>query len=282
MAVTISTVLSAFNSVEGKPVKFDAGTEMVALADSKSAYGRTIRDLTVVALSGRWRDAKGIIVSDNRIEESMGVPVRHPRFRLNALTTSGLVFKTDADIKTNAAVWAYVVRMYNAGKVGRDLITETAKAVRAVKEMGDKRTMWLATPVPAREVKGRAPQVPDGVTPPVVEVTPPVVEVQEPDGELIVPENKPVIDVKKLDTGELLSLFHEVGDALVSKFARMAVTERLAFRENILLFVQATKPKSGATKPKVPAKAAPKAPGVTVLKIDTDTVPGKALVTAGK
>ena len=280
MAVTTKTLLSAFNSVEGKPVKFDDGTAIVAFAEDKSAYGRTLRDLAVVALSGRWRNAKGIIISDNGIEDAIGVPVRHPRFRLKALTDSGLKFLTNTDITDNAAVWAHVVRIYNSGKIGRDLITETAKAVRAVKEIGDKRTMWLATAVPKREVKERAAQPPTGVTPPVVDATP-VVEVQEPDGELIVPENRPVIDVKKLDTAELLSLFHEVGDALSGRFAKMLVADRLAFRENILLFVQATKPKSGS-KPKVPAKAAPKAPGVTVLKVDTDTVPGKALVTAGK
>lgn len=290
MTVTVKSVLAAFNASETKQVKYDDGAAMAALADNKSAYGRALRDVTVVALSGRWRDAKGIIVSDNQIEDRMGVPVRHPRFRLRALALSGLVFKTNTDITDNADVWAHVARMYNAGKAGRDLITATAETVKDLNDMGDKRTAWLNVAVPKRVVVPRAAQPNDGTsksTKEVPEVLPvPEVRVEdEESGELIVPENVPLVDVKSASTAELLSLFHSIGDALLGR--NLDSAERVTFRENVLLFSQATKPKTPAKatvgKPKVKvtetgapgSKAPAKAGVITGLKMD-DALPAKA------
>lgn len=230
MSTNIKSVLSTFNMPAGKAVKFEAGTAIVEFTEAKGAYPRTVRDIAIVALSGRWRNAGGSIMSDNSIEDAFGVPVRHPRFRLNALVKSGLEFKTDADIKDNALVWAHVSRMYNAGKAGRDLLTETAEKVKAVSDVADKRTTWLETAVPKRVTQNRTPQVPDGV-PPVVEPVVDEVTDTEEGAELIVPEDAPLVRVGALDTGELLSLLSDVGSELVGRFEAFQPGERIAFVE---------------------------------------------------
>jgi len=237
MSTSVKTVLSAFNSEAGKAVKYETGTAMVTLAESRSAYGRALRDITVVALSGRWLDQNGVTVSDNAIEARFGVPVRHPRARLTALTDSGLKFLTDIDVKANADVWNHVSRMFNAGKAGRDTMKETAAKVAAVVDVADKRAMWLETAIPARVVQNRK------ATPPTV---PPVTETTDTPDSVIVPENVPVIDVKNLSVADLLSLFHEIGDALTARLGSMELGDRKAFRENVAIL--ATAAKASATK----------------------------------
>lgn len=230
MSTNIKSVLSVFNAASSKAVSHEAGTAIVEFTEGKSAYGRAVRDLAIVGLSGRWRTAAGTIMSDNGIEDAFGVPVRHPRARLNALTTSGLVFKTDEDIKRNAAVWAHVSKMYNAGKDGRDLLKATAEKVKAVTEIEDKRTMWLETAIPKRVTTPRGGKPNDGTGKDVPEETPETdVKGTEDVPEVIVPEDVPLVRVGALDTAELLGLLSDVGSELVNRFASLKPGERIAF-----------------------------------------------------
>lgn len=232
MSTNIKSVLSTFNMASGKAVKFEAGQAIVKFTEDKSAYGRAVRDIAIVALSGRWRNEAGSIMSDNSIEDAFGVPVRHPRARLNALTKSGLEFKADADIKDNAAVWAHVSKMYNAGKAGRDLLTATAETVKGITDVADKRTAWLETAIPKRVTTPRGGKPNDGTGKEVPEVpeVPPVVE-EEEGAELIVPDDAPLVNVRALDTSDLLGLLSDVGSEFVNRFESLSTGERIAFVE---------------------------------------------------
>lgn len=236
MSTNIKSVLSAFNAASSKAVSHEAGTAIVEFTETKSAYGRAVRDIAIVALSGRWRTAAGTIMSDNGIEDAFGVPVRHPRARLSALITSGLEFKTDADIKDNAAVWAHVSKMYNAGKDGRDLLKKTAETVKAISDVADKRTAWLETAIPKRVTQSRAAQPPE----PKSDPEPVVNEVTDDENgaELIVPENAPLVNVKALNSAELLALFSDIGSEMVERFAALQSGERMALVEAVSVLSQ--------------------------------------------
>jgi hypothetical protein len=237
MRINISTVLSAFNSESGAEVKHDRATAMVAFADVKSAYGRAVRDITVVALSGRWRDDKGEIVSDNMIGHAFGIPVRQPRARLTALTASGLVFQTDADITANAAVWAHVSKMYNAGKDGRDVLKATAETIAAVPDVDDKRAMWLATPIPARQDSTRAAKPNDGTT-----GKDDTDALSESDAEAgnVPTDTTERFPIAEAETSTLLSYIVAIGTELTNRFPDMSTAERNAFKENLALLTQST------------------------------------------
>lgn len=239
MRITISSVLSAFNSEGGTEVKHDKATAMVAFSDSKSAYGRAVRDITVVALSGRWRDDKGEIVSDNAIGHAFGIPVRQPRARLNALTASGLVFQTDADITANAAVWAHVSKMYNAGKDGRDALKKASETIAAIVEIDDKRAAWLATAIPARVESKRAGQPNDGTKDKDKDSD----ALSESDAEAgnVPTDTAERFPIAEAETSTLLSYLVSIGTELSNRFADMSVAERGAFMENLALLTESTK-----------------------------------------
>lgn len=238
MRITISSVLSAFNSEGGTEVKHDKATAMVAFSDSKSAYGRAVRDITVVALSGRWRDDKGEIVSDNAIGHAFGIPVRQPRARLNALTASGLVFQTDADITANAAVWAHVSKMYNAGKDGRDALKKASETIAAIVEIDDKRAAWLATAIPARQDSTRAAKPNDGTTD---KETASAVSESDAEAGNVPTDTAERFPIAEAETSTLLSYLVSIGTELSNRFADMSVAERGAFMENLALLTESTK-----------------------------------------
>lgn len=238
MRITISSVLSAFNSEGGTEVKHDKATAMVAFSDSKSAYGRAVRDITVVALSGRWRDDKGEIVSDNAIGHAFGIPVRQPRARLNALTASGLVFQTDADITANAAVWAHVSKMYNAGKDGRDALKKASETIAAIVGVDDKRAAWLATAIPARQDSTRAAKPNDGTTD---KETASAVSESDAEAGNVPTDTAERFPIAEAETSTLLSYLVSIGTELSNRFADMSVAERGAFMENLALLTESTK-----------------------------------------
>lgn len=233
MRITISAVLSAFNSENGSEVKNDKGAAMVAFSDSKSAYGRAVRDITVVALSGRWRDDKGEIVSDNAISHAFGIPVRQPRARLTALTASGLTFKSDDDIKDNAPVWAHVSKMYNAGKAGRATLKDTAEVIAAISDVADKRTAWLETAIPPREESNRAAKPNDGTT----DDTDALSESDASDGN-VPTDTAERFPIGEAETSTLLSYLVSIGTELSNRFPDMSVAERGAFMENLSVLSQ--------------------------------------------
>lgn len=235
MRITISSVLSAFNSEGGTEVKHDKATAMVAFSDSKSAYGRAVRDITVVALSGRWRDDKGEIVSDNAIGHAFGIPVRQPRARLNALTASGLVFQTDADITANAAVWAHVSKMYNAGKDGRDALKKASETIAAIVEIDDKRAAWLATAIPARQDSTRAAKPNDGTTD---KETASAVSESDAEAGNVPTDTTERFPISEAETSTLLSYIVSIGTELTNRFPDMSTAERNAFKENLALLSQ--------------------------------------------
>lgn len=238
MRINISTVLSAFNSESGAEVKHDRATAMVAFADVKSAYGRAVRDITVVALSGRWRDDKGEIVSDNMIGHAFGIPVRQPRARLTALTASGLVFQSDADITANAAVWAHVSKMYNAGKDGRDVLKATAETIAAIPDVDDKRAMWLATPIPARQDSTRAAKPNDGTTDAKDDTD--ALSTSDAEAGNVPTDTTERFPIAEAETSTLLSYLVSIGTELSNRFADMTVAERGAFMENLALLTEST------------------------------------------
>lgn len=239
MRITISSVLSAFNSESGAEVAHDKGNAMVAFADVKSAYGRAVRDITVVALSGRWRDARGEIVSDNNIGHAFGIPVRQPRARLNALTASGLKFESDDDIKAGAAVWAHVSKMYNAGKDGRALLKERAETIAAIADVDDKRAAWLETAIPARQESNRAAQPDDGSKAAKSDEGA-LSESDASDGN-VPTDTAERFPIAEAETGTLLSYLVSIGTELSNRFPDMSVAERGAFMENLALLTESTK-----------------------------------------
>jgi hypothetical protein len=222
MTTTVKAVLSAFNSDAGTAVKFERGAEMVTLADGKSAYGRALRDVTAVALSGRWQDNDGRVLSDNAIGHALGVAMRQPRARLNALTASGLEFHTDTDIHHNAAVWAHVAKMYNAGKGGRDAIRATVETVAAIVDVDAKRAAWLSVPVPPREENKRAAKPNDGTD-----------ALSEADAEAgnAPAEGAERIPIATAETSTLLAYLASIGTELRSRIGDMTVAERATFRD---------------------------------------------------
>lgn len=230
MNTTIKAVLSAFNSEAGAPIESDKGTAMVALATVKGAYGRAVRDVTAVALSGRWRDESGNVLSDNAIGHAMGIAMRQPRARLAALTTSGLVFQTDADIRENAAVWAHVATMYNAGKAGRALVKETAETLAVLPDVNDVRAAWLETAIPAREEGKRAAKPNDGTTD-----TDDADALSETDASAgnVPTDTAERFPIGEAETSTLLSYLVSIGTELSNRFPDMSVAERGAFMENL-------------------------------------------------
>jgi hypothetical protein len=227
MTTTVKSVLSAFNSEAGTTITHDAGTAMVTLADGKSAYGRALRDVTAVALSGRWRDADGVVLSDNAIGHALGVAMRQPRSRLQALTGSGLVFHTDADIRDNAAVWAHVAKMYNAGKAGRTTIKETVEAVAAIADVEAKRAAWLSVAVPPRTENKRGAQPNDGTS--------------DAEAGNLPTDTTERFSVAESDTNTLLSYLASIGKELSTRIGDMSVDERATFRDTVSALSDITK-----------------------------------------
>jgi hypothetical protein len=227
MATTVKTVLSAFNSEAGAAIKHDTGAAMVALSDTKSAYGRALRDVTAVALSGRWLDAGGAVLSDNAIGHALGVAMRQPRARLAALTASGLQFRTDADIRDNARVWAHVAKIYNAGKGGREAIKAAVEKIAAISDVTDKHVAWLSTPVPPREDKKRTGKPNDG--------TDKDSTLSETDAEAgnVPTDTAERFPIAEADTNTLLSYLAAIGKELGSRVGEMDVAERSLFRDTV-------------------------------------------------
>lgn len=236
MNITMKSVLSAFNSEAGTPVKHDTGTGMVAFADAKSAYGRAVRDITAVALSGRWLDSEGNVLSDNAIGHAMGIAMRQPRARLNALTASGLTFEADADVKANTAVWAHVAKMYNAGKDGRDAIKATVETVAAIVNVDDKRAAWLSTPIPARVESKREPRVNDGTD--AKDDADNALSTADADAGNVPTDTAERFPIAEAETGTLLSYLVNIGTELSNRFPDMSVAERTAFKENLAVLTQ--------------------------------------------
>lgn len=234
MAITIKSVLSAFNSETGTEVKHAAGLDMLTFADSKSAYGRAVRDITAVALSGRWRDENGNVLSDNAIGHAMGVAMRQPRARLNALTASGLEFRTDAEVKDNAAVWAHVAKMYNAGKDGRARLKETVEVVATIKDVADKRAAWLSTEIPARVESKREARPNDGATASESDALT-TSDAAEGNVPTDTTERFPIAEA---DTSTLLGYLARIGAELSGRFEDMPTGERIAFVENVKVLAQ--------------------------------------------
>lgn len=234
---SIKSILAAFNSETGTPVKTDAGERMVALADAKSAYGRAVRDITAVALSGRWIDESGAVMSDNAIGHAMGIAMRQPRARLNALALSGLTFESDADIKANADVWAHVAKMYNAGKAGRDALVQAAEMIKAIVSVDDKRAAWLDTLIPSRtgESLSRSARPDDGGT-----VSAPVETDATPAGGALPTDTAEKFSVRESETSTLLSHFQQIGAELSDRFADMSVAERGMFMEHVAILADTT------------------------------------------
>jgi hypothetical protein len=225
MVANIKSVLSVFNSEAGAEVRHDAGAAMVTFADSKSAYGRAVRDITAVALSGRWRDENGEIMSDNAIGHAMGVAMRQPRARLNALVASGLVFESDADIKANVEVWAHVAKMYNAGKAGRARLKEAVEIVKAITDVADKRAAWLDVEIPARDTSKREARPNDGTS-------------NTDTHALSGTDADERFPISEAETSTLLSYLANIGTELTNRFPDMSAGERIAFRENVALLAQ--------------------------------------------
>lgn len=222
MTTTVKSVLSAFNSEAGTAVAFEQGTAMVTLADGKSAYGRALRDVTAVALSGRWQDSDGHVLSDNAIGHALGVAMRQPRARLHALTASGLEFHTDQDIRDNAAVWAHVAKMYNAGRNGRDTIKATVDAVAAISNVEDKRAAWLSVAIPPRVENKRAAKPNDGA-------------LSEDDAAAgnVPTDTAERISVKDAETSTLLAYLASIGAELSARIGDMTVAQRATFRDHV-------------------------------------------------
>jgi hypothetical protein len=227
MATTVKSVLSAFNSDAGTAIKHDTGAAMIALADTRSAYGRALRDVTAVALSGRWLDNDGAVLSDNAIGHALGVAMRQPRSRLAALTGSGLLFRTDQDIKDNATVWAHVAKMYNAGKPGREAIKATVEAVAVITDVTDKRAAWLSVAVPPRVENKRAAQPNDGTS--------------DAEAGNLPTDTAERFTVAESDTSTLLSYLASIGKELSSRIGDMTVEERAAFRDTVSALSDITK-----------------------------------------
>lgn len=230
MTTTVKSVLTAYNSDAGTAIKFGTGADMVTLADGKSAYGRALRDVTAVALSGRWQDDNGHVLSDNAIGHALGVAMRQPRARLNALTASGLQFRTDADIRDNASVWAHVAKMYNAGKGGRDAIKATVETVAAIVDVTDKRAAWLSVPVPPRDESKRAAKPNDGT----------LSESDASDGN-VPTDTAERFPVAEADTSTLLAYLASIGAELSSRVGDMSVAERATFRDTVATLTSAAK-----------------------------------------
>jgi hypothetical protein len=235
MATTVRTVLSAFNSEAGAAIKHDTGAAMVALSDTKSAYGRALRDVTAVALSGRWLDAGGAVLSDNAIGHALGVAMRQPRARLAALTASGLQFRTDADIRDNATVWAHVAKIYNAGKGGREAIKAAVEKIAAISDVTDKRVAWLSTPVPPREEKKRTGKPNDGTGKPNDGTDKDDSTLSESDAEAgnVPTDTAERFPIAEADTNTLLSYLAAIGKELGSRVGEMDVAERSLFRDTV-------------------------------------------------
>lgn len=234
MVANIKSVLSVFNSEAGAEVRHDAGAAMVTFADSKSAYGRAVRDITAVALSGRWRDENGEVMSDNAIGHAMGVAMRQPRARLNALVASGLVFESDADIKANVEVWAHVAKMYNAGKAGRARLKEAVEIVKAITDVADKRAAWLDVEIPARDTSRREARPNDGTS----NTDTDALSGSDADAGNVPTDTVERFPISEAETSTLLSYLANIGTELTNRFPDMSAGERIAFRENVALLAQ--------------------------------------------
>jgi len=119
--------------------------------------------------------------------------------------------------------------MYNAGKDGRDLLKSQADAIKAITDVEDKRKAWLETAIPKRVTASRkaTPPEPKSDPEPVVnEVTD-----TEEGAELIVPDDAPLVNVRALDTSDLLGLLSDVGSEFVNRFESLSTGERIAFVE---------------------------------------------------